>query len=152
MKETIPVYESSGNVFADLGLPDAEEAKAKAGLAQRITEVITLKGLTQVQAAELLGIDQPKISHLLRGRLTGFSTDRLLKYLTLLDQDIQIIIRSKAPSHKHGTVSVTAPYSRTPKGKPSCSKSPPLCNKPAFPYRLIRLPFLSKPAAFRRGE
>ena len=109
MRKTIPVYESSGNVFADLGLPDAEEAKAKAGLAQRITEVIALKGLTQVQAAELLGIDQPKISHLLRGRLTGFSTDRLFRYLTLLDQDVQIIIRSKAPSHKHGTVSVTAP-------------------------------------------
>ena len=99
MRETIPVYESSGNVFADLELPDAKEAKAKAGLAQRITEVITLKGLTQVQAAELLGIDQPKISHLLRGSLTGFSTDRLFKYLTLLDQDVQIIIRSKGPSH-----------------------------------------------------
>jgi predicted XRE-type DNA-binding protein len=107
MSDTIPVYESSGNVFADLGLHDAEEAKAKAGLAQRITEVIALQGLTQMQAAELLGIDQPKISHLLRGRLTGFSTDRLLKYLTLLDQDVQIIIRNKAPAHKHGIVSVT---------------------------------------------
>jgi predicted XRE-type DNA-binding protein len=108
MSDSIPVHESCGNVFADLGLPDAEEARAKAGLAQRIAAVIALKGLTQVQAAELLGIDQPKISHLLRGRLTGFSTDRLLKYLTLLDQDVQIIIRSKAPSHKRGTVSVTA--------------------------------------------
>jgi predicted XRE-type DNA-binding protein len=107
MSNTIPVYESSGNVFADLGLPDAEEAKAKAGLAQRITEVIALQGLTQMQAAELLGIDQPKISHLLRGRLTGFSTDRLLKYLTLLDQDVQIIISNKAPARKHGIVSVT---------------------------------------------
>lgn len=108
MSKSIPVHESSGNVFADLGLPDAEEAKAKSGLAQRISEVIATKGLTQIQAAELLGIDQPKISYLLRGRLTGFSTDRLLKYLTLLDQDVQIIVRSKAPSHKHGTVSVTA--------------------------------------------
>jgi predicted XRE-type DNA-binding protein len=108
MSDTIPVHASRGNVFADLGLPDAEEAKAKASLAQRISEVIALKELTQVQAASLLGIDQPKISHLLRGRLTGFSTDRLLKYLTLLDQDFQIVIRSKAPSHKHGTLSVTA--------------------------------------------
>lgn len=108
MNETIPVYESSGNVFADLGLPDAEEAQAKAGLAQRIAEVITLQGLTQAQAAERLGIDQPKVSYLLRGRLTGFSTDRLLKYLTLLDQDIQIVIRHKAPTQPHGTVRVTA--------------------------------------------
>lgn len=108
MNDTITVQESSGNVFADLGLPDAEETLAKARLGQRIVEVIRQKRLTQAQAAELLGIDQPKVSNLSCGRLTGFSTDRLLKYLTLPDQDVQIIVRDKAPSHRHGVVSVTA--------------------------------------------
>lgn len=106
MTDSITVQESSGNVFADLGLPDAEEAKAKSGLAQRIAEVISLRELTQVQAAEILGIDQPKISYLLRGKLTGFSIDRLLKYLIILDQDVQIVIQAKAPTHKHGMVSI----------------------------------------------
>lgn len=108
MNEDIPVYEGSGNVFADLGLPDAEEALAKARLAQCLTEIMIERGLTQTEAAAILGIDQPKVSHLLRGRLTGFSTDRLLKFLTLMDQDVQIIVSRKAPSHKQGIVSVMA--------------------------------------------
>jgi predicted XRE-type DNA-binding protein len=106
MTDTITVQQSSGNVFADLGLPDAEEAKAKAGMAQTIADVISMRGLTQAQAADILGIDQPKISYLLRGKLTGFSIDRLLKYLIILDQDVQIVIQAKAPIHKHGMVSI----------------------------------------------
>lgn len=108
MSKDILVHKSSGNVFADLGLPDAEEALAKARLAQSIAGAITRKCLTQVQAASVLGIDQPKVSALLRGRLTGFSTDRLFRFLTLLDQDVQIVIKSKPRSRKHGKVSVVA--------------------------------------------
>ena len=89
------VTRSSGNVFADLGLPDAEELQAKAGLVHRIAKVIEKRGLTQMQAAALLGIDQPKISNLLRGRLDGFSTERLFRFLNALGQDIEIVIREK---------------------------------------------------------
>ena len=74
---------SSGNVFADLGVPNPEEALAKAELAHKIIVLIRERGLTQVQAAKLLGIDQPKVSALIRGRLTGFSLERLMRFLLL---------------------------------------------------------------------
>jgi predicted XRE-type DNA-binding protein len=100
--------ESSGNVFADLDYPDAEEALAKSRLAQRIAEIIKKKRLTQVQAGVLLGIDQPKVSRLLRGRLREFSTDRLFRFLNALDQDVEIIIKRKPRSRRQATVSVVA--------------------------------------------
>lgn len=83
--------ESSGNVFADLGLAEPEEALAKAELARAIGTLIAERHLTQVQAAELLGLDQPKVSALLRGRLTGFSLDRLFRLLLALDRDVEIV-------------------------------------------------------------
>ncbi len=86
---------SSGNVFADLGLPDAEERLAKAELARQIEHIVKRKRLTQEQAAKILGISQPKVSALLHGKLAGFSMDRLLKFLMALDQDIEIRIKSK---------------------------------------------------------
>ncbi|AUB79811.1 helix-turn-helix domain-containing protein [Candidatus Thiodictyon syntrophicum] len=76
----IPVQASSGNVFSDLGRPDAEEALARVRLAQQIAEVIERKDLSQIEAAALMGIDQPKVSALMRGRLSGFSTDRLFRF------------------------------------------------------------------------
>lgn len=79
--DDLKVEESSGNVFADLGFPHAEEALAKSRLAQCIAEIIEKQHLTQVQAAALLGIDQPKVSKLLRGQLREFSTDRLFRFL-----------------------------------------------------------------------
>lgn len=87
---------SSGNVFADLGLPNPEEALAKAELAHKITVLIRERGLTQVETAKLLGIDQPKISALMRGRLTGFSLERLIRFLLLFGQDIQITVQPAA--------------------------------------------------------
>jgi predicted XRE-type DNA-binding protein len=84
---------SSGNVFADLGLPNPEEALAKAELAHKIIVLIRARGLTQVQTAKLLGVDQPKVSALMRGRLTGFSLERLMRFLLLFGQDIQITVR-----------------------------------------------------------
>jgi len=85
---------SSGNVFADLGLPNPEELLAKAELAHKITVLIRKRGLTQAEAAKLLGVDQPKISSLIRGRLTGFSIERLIRFLLLLGQDIRISVEA----------------------------------------------------------
>jgi len=78
------LIKSGGNVFADLGLPNAEERLAKAELARQIDQIIKRKRLTQERAARILGISQPKVSALLRGRLAGFSMDRLLKLLITL--------------------------------------------------------------------
>jgi predicted XRE-type DNA-binding protein len=85
---------SSGNVFADLGLPNPEEALAKADLANKIIVLIEKKGLTQAQAARLLGVDQPKVSALMCGRLSGFSIERLLRFLLRLGQDVRITVKA----------------------------------------------------------
>jgi predicted XRE-type DNA-binding protein len=90
---------SSGNVFADLGLPNPEELLAKAELAHKITVLIRKRGLTQAQAAKLLGVDQPKVSALIRGRLTGFSIERLMRFLLHLGQDIKITVEA-APRNR----------------------------------------------------
>ena len=71
----------SDNVFADLNLPNPEERLIKAELARRISDIIRQKNLTQVEAAEILSIDQPKVSALTRGKLSGFSTTRLFRFL-----------------------------------------------------------------------
>lgn len=89
----LEITRSSGNVFKDLELPNSEEYLAKAKLAYRINQIIEEKGLKQKEAAELLGIDQPKISALGRGRLSGFSVERLFRFLAILNQDIEIIIK-----------------------------------------------------------
>lgn len=89
----IQVEESSGNVFADLGLRDAEERLAKADLAIAISREIESRGLTQAGAAELLGVAQPDVSNLMRGRLSGYSMERLTRLLNALGQDVEIRIR-----------------------------------------------------------
>jgi predicted XRE-type DNA-binding protein len=96
----VSIEESSGNVFADLGLNNPEELLAKAELVQRIVDIIAERKLTQVRAAKLLGIDQPKVSALLRGKLDGFSTDRLFRFLNALGRDVEIVIRPAKHSHE----------------------------------------------------
>src|SRR5260370_23341314 len=108
MSRTIEVEEGSGNVFADLGLPNPEERLAKAGLAYRIAAVIRGRRLTQAGAARILKIDQPKISRLLRGQLSGFSTERLMQFLTLLGRDVEIVIKRTPRSPRLGHVRVVA--------------------------------------------
>jgi len=98
---------STGNIFADLGFPDAEERMAKTNLALQINVLIKRKKLTQKQAAELLNIDQPKISALSTGKLSGFSLERLFRFLTILGQDIIINITPKARSKKIAHVIVS---------------------------------------------
>lgn len=89
------VTKGSGNVFRDLGLPEADLLQAKADLVHRISVLIEKRRLTQIQAAEVLGITQPKISALLRGRLDGFSMDRLVRFLNSLGQDVRISVQPK---------------------------------------------------------
>jgi predicted XRE-type DNA-binding protein len=85
----------SGNVFADLGLPNPEEMLVKAQLAKQIYICITERKLTQAEAATILGIDQPKVSNLINGKLAAFSIDRLFRFLTALDLNVEISIKSK---------------------------------------------------------
>lgn len=81
---------SSGNIYADLGYPNPEEYLAKAELAQLITDAIAEKKLTQKDAAKLMGIDQPKVSAIIRGNFSGFSIDRLFRFMLALGMDIFI--------------------------------------------------------------
>ncbi len=106
-EKKISVVKSSGNVFADIGVAEPEEALAKAKLAYRISEIIKRRGWTQSRAAAFLEIDQPKISAIRHGRLSGFSTDRLFKYLVALGSDVEIIIRDKPRARKPGRIKVT---------------------------------------------
>jgi predicted XRE-type DNA-binding protein len=107
MSKRIEVEEGSGNVFADIGLANPEERLAKAGLAMRISEAIRARRLTQIRAADVLKIDQPKISRLLRGQLSGFSTERLMHFLTLLGRDIEITVKRAPRSRRQGRLRVT---------------------------------------------
>ena len=96
----------STNVYADLGMPDAEEMWVKAQLATNIGAIIKRRKLTQVQAAELLGVTQPKLSCLLRGQFRGISETKMLECLTRLGRDIQIVVKSAPRSRPEGHVSV----------------------------------------------
>lgn len=92
-RKKVKIERGSGNVFADLGFADADERLAKANLAHRICTVVEREGLTQTQAAKRMGIDQPKVSMLMRGRLKDFSTERLMHFLVRLGQDVVIDVR-----------------------------------------------------------
>ncbi len=93
----------SGNVFADLELPDAEERLAKARLAMEVGKLIAKRGLTQAAAGKLLRVDQPRISKLLRGHLADFSTATLVKYINALGSDVELVVqerpRASGPGH-----------------------------------------------------
>src|SRR5690242_15712134 len=90
---------STGNVFADLGLPDASEHLIKAGLVVRIERIIRERKLTQAATAELLGIDQPKVSAMLAGQFRGYSVERLMRFLVALGHDVEIVVKPR----KRGT-------------------------------------------------
>jgi len=99
--DALKFTKSSGNVFQDLGYPDPEEHLLKAKFAMVISKVIAEKNLTQIETAKLLGIDQPKISRLCRGQLSGFSIDKLITFLILLNQDIEVNIKPHSRSVGH---------------------------------------------------
>ena len=102
------VVQSSGNVFADLGLADAAEKQAKVRLAPAINQVLQRRALSQGGAAKLLGINQPKVSALSKYRLEGFSMERLMRFLTKLNQDIEIVVRNRPRARRPGRVYVRA--------------------------------------------
>jgi predicted XRE-type DNA-binding protein len=103
--EVIP---SSGNVFADLGLSNAEEKQTKVRLAVAINEIVQDQQLSQAAAARRLNVNQPKVSALSNYQLDGFSVERLMNFLTALDRDVNIVIRRKPRSQKIGRILVSA--------------------------------------------
>ena len=108
MRNKANVTKASDNIFSDLEVSDAEEALAKAEIASRICEIIAERKLSQTRAAALLGVDQPKVSALMRGRLEGFSSDRLFRFLNALDRDVEIVIKPKQQESEHGHIRVVA--------------------------------------------
>ncbi|MHB8845335.1 MAG: helix-turn-helix domain-containing protein [Nitrospirota bacterium] len=100
------IEKGSMNVYADLGVADAEEMLVKAQLASKIAEIIKLRKLTQTQASSLLGMTQPKLSNMLRGRFRGISETKMLECMTLLGRDVQIVVKPVSRSRKTGHVSV----------------------------------------------
>jgi predicted XRE-type DNA-binding protein len=103
-----PITRGTDNVFADLGYADAEERQTKLRLAHAINDVIARRRLAQAAAAEKLRINQPKVSALANYKLDGFSVERLMTFLTALDQDVEIVIRNKPRSRAAARISVVA--------------------------------------------
>ncbi|NJD18049.1 MAG: XRE family transcriptional regulator [Gemmatimonadetes bacterium] len=106
MTEDERVEEGSGNVFSDLGLPDADELLSKAALMSRIGEIIRDRKLTQMEAARVLGASQPVVSNLLHGRISGFSLERLLRFLNALDREVEIVVKRRPRGRPRAGVSV----------------------------------------------
>lgn len=102
------VVPSTGNVFADLRLPNAEEKQTKVRLAVAINRILGGQNLSQAAAARRLKINQPKISALANYRLEGFSVERLMNFLTALDRDVEITIRPKPRSRKEARILISA--------------------------------------------
>ena len=107
-QKRIEYEQSSGNVFKDLGLPNPDERLAKARLASMIYDIIEERRLTQVEAARILGISQPKVSALRNGRLAGFSIERLFSFLRKLDRDIEIVVRERPKDKPPAEISISA--------------------------------------------
>jgi predicted XRE-type DNA-binding protein len=105
----IDIEPSSGNVFADLAVPQADEVLAKAEIARRLCAIIAEQRITQAQAAARLGIDQPKVSALLRGKVEGFSTERLFRFLNALGRDVEIVIRPPRRADTRASTRVVTP-------------------------------------------
>ena len=101
-REALKQQHSTGNVFADLGLADAGEHLIKAGLVLRIDRTIRQRKLTQAAAAQLMGIDQPKISAMLAGHFRGYSVEHLIRFLVALGHDVEIVVKAR----KRGTAEV----------------------------------------------
>ena len=95
-KKALPAFDvGSGNIFADLGLPNPEELQLKAALVVQIHRLMRTRKLTQTAAAKLVGIKQPDLSNILRGRYGGFSIERLMRMLTAFNQDVEITVRPR---------------------------------------------------------
>ena len=107
-KKSEKITPSSGNVFADLLLKNADERQTRIRLAVALNEIVQARGLSQAEAAKKMGISQPKVSALQNYKLEGFSVERLMTFLTALDLDVDIVIRTKSDRKKPARVTVTA--------------------------------------------
>lgn len=105
-KKRLAVEVGSGDVFVDLGLADAGERNLRVELAMRVNDLIGARQLTQARVAALFGIPQPHVSELKNYKLSRFSSERLMRFITLLDRDVEIVIRPKAKGHRSGMLSV----------------------------------------------
>ncbi len=101
------IIRSSGNVFADMGLPDAAELDTKVRLGAALNLIVERQSLTQAEVATALGINQPKVSALLNYKLEGFSVERLMHFLVALGQDVEIVVKSK-PRSRSARIAVKA--------------------------------------------
>ena len=110
VSKRVQVEHSSGNVFADLGLPNPEAHLVKATIALAIAQTIRERELTQEQAGVILGLTQPKVSDLVRGRLDKFTLDRLMRYLCKLDYDVTIRFQPKPKSREEAGIHVAGPF------------------------------------------
>jgi predicted XRE-type DNA-binding protein len=108
MRDDVTITLGTGNVFADLGYADADERQTKLRLALAVNRVIARRKLTQAAAAGKLGVNQPKVSALANYKLEGFSVERLMSFLTALDQDVDIVIKTKPRSRAAGRIAVVA--------------------------------------------
>lgn len=107
-KKKVKVEPSSGNVFADGGMPGAEEHLIKAQLVVRIDRILSARKLTQAAAGKILDIAQPDLSKILRGNFRDVSVERLLRFLAALDQNVEIVVTPKPKGRKPATVTVRA--------------------------------------------
>jgi predicted XRE-type DNA-binding protein len=103
----IPAEEGSGNLYADLGYPDSESMLVRARLVAKIAEIVQRRALTQTRTAEILGLTQPKVSALLKGRFRGISEHRLLECLTRLGRDVHIVIKPTPRSRSNGRMTLS---------------------------------------------
>jgi predicted XRE-type DNA-binding protein len=106
----IPETLSSGNVFADLGFAEPDEELLKAQLASQIRQIIKRRRLIQSVAAAMMGIDQPKVSAILNGRLMNFSSERLMRILTALGQDVEIVVHAAPAGRDRGRITVAGSH------------------------------------------
>jgi len=106
-RKPIEVHEGSGNVYADLDFRDAESMKIKASLVTKIQDILVERQLTQIAAARITGLPQPRLSAILRGHFHNVSERKLLSCLTALGQDVEIVVKP-ARNGRHGALTVTA--------------------------------------------
>lgn len=112
--EDIEVTVGSGNVFEDLGFAKPDISLAKADLARQIEETIRKRKLTQQEAAEIMGIDQPKVSDIIRGKLSKYTLDRLIRFLIALGKDVDIVVREKPRGAAISGIHVRSESSKRP--------------------------------------
>ncbi len=108
MTRKVKVEMSSGNIFADLGLPDAETHFLKAQIVSEIYRLTHERKLTQIRAGELMGISQPEVSRLFKGNFREYSIDRLMSFLTAFDRDVDIVVRPHKKAGKTGRITFTS--------------------------------------------